>query len=805
VKPRFPILKRFAVFVFLPLLAASGVGVYRMREALPKAEEQLHFAAHGPVRVVRDEHGVPSISASRDEDVYFAMGYVQAQDRMWQLEFQRRMAQGRLAEVLGKKALSQDAWMRTLGIYAAAHSAWGSLSEPAKRSLHAYSAGVNAWLSEKHALPAEFHLLNVQPEPWTPIDSLAWSKMFALNLAGNLEKETAKYVAQQALTAEQTDFFFSGKDTSSALVRNRVRDDAQVASMAQLGQLHHSIEQELNIGGEYAGSNAWVVSGKLTGDGSAILANDPHLGLQMPSVWYPVVQQGDRLHASGMTLVGMPVVIFGKNRKIAWGGTNVMADVQDLYFERIDDKGRSRYLADGKWETVETRVELIPVASDFPSVLRKAILPVRMEVRSTRNGPIISDVNDRISQPVSLRWTALAEGDRSYETFYKLSYAEDWSAFREVFRDYVAPALNMLYADQGGNIGQLVVGKIPVRKSGDGSLPVPGWDAAYAWSGAIPFDEMPAEFNPEKGYIVSANDRVVGDDYPYFISDDFAPPERALRIDGLLRETLARAGRIRLDDSKQIQADVVSLSARKLLPVLTAMPAKDARQQRALALLRAWDGRMDKESAAASIYTGWTRYLGYEVFASIASEDLSQSRQRVYLRKVLSGARTDVIHRALTDPVETWCTRNPSATMRRCDTMLSTSLDYALDGLEKLTDDDPESWKWGSIHRTAYNHQPFSQVKGLSTLFGRKIESGGGPDTVSVSSSVYRSSEGYLGTLGAGFRQIIQLGPKQSSHVYMNSTGQSANVFSSHYADMVTPFANGEYYSLSTRKRDGTK
>lgn len=800
--PRFPILKRFAVFVFLPLLVVSGIGVYRMRQALPKAEEHLQFAGRGPVRVVRDVHGVPTISASRDEDVYFAMGYVQAQDRMWQLEFQRRVAQGRLAEILGKDALLQDAWMRTLGIYPAAHSAWDALSQPAKQSLHAYAAGVNAWLSEQHALPAEFRLLNVQPEAWTPIDSLAWSKIFALNLAGNLEKETAKYVALQTLTAEQTDFFFSSKDT---YVADRERDDAQAAAFAQLGQLQRSIEQELNIGGEYAGSNAWAISGKLTGDGSAILANDPHLGLQMPSVWYPVVQQGDRLHASGMSLVGVPVVIFGKNRTIAWGGTNVMADVQDLYFERIDDTASGRYLADGKWENFTTRVEFIPVASEFPSALRKPIMPVRMEVRSTRNGPIISDINRRLSQPVSLRWTALAEGDRSYETFYGLSYAEDWNAFREVFRDYVAPALNMLYADQRGNIGHLVAGRIPVRRSGDGSLPVPGWDAAYAWSGSIPFDELPATFNPEKGYIVSANDRVGGDDYPYFISGDFAPPERAMRIDGLLREKVARTGRIRLDDNREIQADVLSLSARKLLPVLTAMPATDPRQQRALALLRAWDGRMEKESVAASIFTGWMRHLGSEVFASVVERDLSQSRHRIYVREVLSGARTDVIHRALTDPAETWCSRKPTEEARNCNTMLSASLDATLDELEKLTGSDPDSWKWGAIHRTAYDHQPFSQIKGLSTLFGRKVRSGGGPDTVSVSASSYRPSVGYLGTLGAGFRQLIQLGPNQSTHLYMNSTGQSANLFSRHYADMVEPFANAEYYTLPTRKQDGTK
>lgn len=789
----YPILKRFALIVFLPLLIAVVWGWVHMRRSLPQAQSRVTVAGRGPVQIVRDEHGVPSLTAARDEDVYFAMGYVHAQDRMWQLEFQRRVVQGRLSEVLGRKALHQDAWMRTLGLHRSARTAWDALSEPAKHSLTAYADGVNAWLGEKHPLPVEFQLLGVKPEPWTAIDSLAWSKMFALNLAGNLDKETAKYVAQQTLTPEQTAFFFSSRDRAVP-----APDREQTASLARIGASQRSIERELNIGGKYAGSNAWVVSGKLTRDGTAILANDPHLGLQMPSVWYPVVQQGKSLRASGMTLVGLPVVIFGQNQHIAWGGTNLTADVQDLYFERVDGRGGNRYLADGQWETIETTVESIPVASEFPAALHKPINPVRMEVRRTRNGPIISDVHGRITQPVSLRWTALAADDRSYESFYRLSYARDWSSFRELFRDYVAPALNMLYADQGGNIGHLVVGRIPVRKSGDGSVPVPGWEPEHAWTGVIPFDELPATFNPEKGYIVSANDKGIGDDYPYFISDDWAPPERAARIEGLLREKLARSGRITFDDHQPIQTDLVSLSAKKLLPLLTAVKAQNPRQQEALQLLRAWDGAMDKESAAASIFNGWMRALGNELFASVVTEDWVRGSERGYLSEVLGGAPPDVVYKALTDPKETWCSRN--GTTRRCETMLSASLDVALDELEKLAGSDPDDWQWGAIHQTSYTHQPFSQVKGLSSLFERKVASGGGQDTVAVSSYVFRTPDGYLGTLGAGFRQIIQLGRGTNRHLYMNSTGQSANVFSSHYADMVGPFENAQYYALSLHR-----
>lgn len=797
----FPILKRFVAFIVVPLLLAAGYGWYSMRRALPKTDLRLEAAGRSSIRIVRDEHGVPTLSATRDEDVYFAMGYVHAQDRLWQMEFQRRVAQGRLSEVLGRKALNRDAWLRTLGLYQSARSAWDSLSEPAQRSLTAYADGVNAWLSEKHPLPLEFQLLGVEPEPWTAIDSLAWSKMFALNLAGNFEKEAARYVAQQTLRPEQTDFFFAGTDTSKDRLRAEAAGRERVDDIVRLARMHRQIREELQIGGEYAGSNAWAISSKLTGDGTAILANDPHLALQMPSLWYPVVQRGERLHASGMSLVGLPAVIFGRNRHIAWGGTNLMADVQDLCFERIDEQNGHRYLHNGKWEEIETAVERIAVAPDFPAALNKPISPVRMEIRKTRNGPLVSGIATDLGQPVSLRWTALVEGDRSYESFYRLSYAEDWSSFRELFRDYVAPAMNILYADGGGNIGWLVAGRIPLRGKGNGSLPVPGWDPDYAWRGTIPFDELPSVFNPPHGYIVSANDNALRDDYPHFISEDWAPPERALRIEGLL-QTVSRSGRIGIDANKTIQADVVSLTARKLLPVLTAIVPKDARQRRALELLRAWDGSMDRESAAASVYGGWMRHLGSELFASAVVEDWARAGEISYVSSILNRASADVVYRALTDPAETWCFRRASATSRRCDAILSTSLDSALAELEKFAGGDPESWKWGTLHRIAYRHQPFSEVKGLSSLFGRTVPSAGGEDTIAVSGYAFDASDGYVGTHGAGFRQIMQLG-RQNAHLYMNSTGQSANVFSGHYADMVVPFTNAEYYSFNLDgKRD---
>lgn len=792
----FPILKRFTFFVFLPAVIAAAFFLHHMRQSLPEASVQVVAQGKDTVDITRDAWGVPVITGARDEDVYFGMGYAHAQDRMWQMEIQRRIVQGRLSEVFGKDMLQQDAWMRTLGLQRAAQSAWPALSEPAQASLKAYANGVNAWLKEGHPLPVEFMLLRVDPAPWTEIDSLAWSKMFALNLAGNLRTETTKYVALQTLTREQASFFFPGQETAAPIAKDGSTQDVLAGALAQIGLRRQTMEQELLIGGRYVGSNAWVLSGKFTADGGALLANDPHLGLQIPSVWYPVIQRGQRLHAKGMSLVGLPPVIFGQNEHIAWGGTNLMADTQDLFLERLDDKNRNRYLAGEQWETIETRVEHIQIAAEFPAVLRKPIRPVRLEVRSTRNGPIINGVNGGVDQPVSLRWTVLDEGDRSYESFYRLSYAQDWNSFRDLFRDYVAPALNMLYADHAGNIAYLAVGRIPVRNRSDGSLPVPGWDSSYGWKGFIPFDELPVKYNPEKGYIVSANDKPVDDAYPYFISNDWAPPERAERIEGMLRERIEKSGHAGLEDFETMQGDVVSLSARKLLPLLLSVEPKGKVERSALDILRSWDGTMSKESVGASIFNVWTKHLRAQLFSSAVREDWAKGRERAYLKGALQNAPLDVLQSALTDTRGVWCTPDGADGSRRCPEVLAQSLTSAVKELAKLVGSDMDDWKWGRIHRRVYRHQPFSQVKVLSSVFEKEIPSGGGEDTIDVSGYVFRESEGYFGNHGAGFRQIMQLGGKTDAHVFMNSTGQSENVFSQHYSDMLAPFERTEYVSM---------
>ncbi len=374
-----------------------------------------------PVQISRDEHGVPSIVARTDRDAFFAVGYVHAQDRLWQLELQRRLVAGRLSEVFGRGSINQDVWARTLGLQRVAASAWSDLSPGARDSLTAYAEGVNAWLATHHSLPLEFDLLGVTPEPWRATDSLAWNCMFALSLAGNFREEITRSLAAQVLSPEKLSVLY-GRPTDRTLLQAGAR--LEPAKLARLAAFQAAPLPGLRDRAR-AGSNAWVVAGSRAEHGQALLANDPHLPLQLPSLWYALRLEGDRLDTAGMSLVGLPVVIFGRSRHVAWGGTNMMADQQDLYLERVDPNDAGRYEVSGRFEPFVTRRETIAVRADFPAWLREPLQPITIEVRSTRHGPVISDQFDLFEQPVALHWSLFERPASSYEAFFRVSYAHD--------------------------------------------------------------------------------------------------------------------------------------------------------------------------------------------------------------------------------------------------------------------------------------------------------------------------------------------------------------------------------------------
>jgi penicillin amidase len=800
-----PLLTRLAIFILLPLLVGCWLMVAELNDNLaPDGLTKITRGVSAPVSIMRDVHGVPHIEASSDEDAFFAIGYVHAQDRLWQLEVQRHLAQGRLSEMFGLASVQRDIWFRTLGLYDSAKSAWPTLSKEAQDSLTAYTAGINAAMADQTSLPPEFRILGITPVPWTVYDSLAGIKLFALNLGSNFSAEMGRFLASQTLDAEQIAVLFpdnglGAPTTIKAAIPPEVTKPA--LGVLDLGKMlafqKTELEQGLGIGGRGVGSNAWVVAGKHTANKAALLANDPHLSLQIPSIWYVLSAKGKTLDVSGMSMVGLPLVIFGSNDKISWGGTNMLADAQDLYFEHADPADPTRYEVNGKWEKFATRQEAIAVRADFPQFLHKQYKPITVQIRSSRNGPIASDQFNAFGQAVALRWTALEPGDTSYEAFYRLNFATDWATFNKALYLHVAPALNMVYADRQGNIGYLGAGKIPVRKKGDGSTPASGRNDDYAWSGYIPPEQLPHSYNPESGYIVTANNKIVGEQYPYFISRDWASPARARRIEQLLQEKLAKNKVLTLEDMQQMQADTMDLEARDIMTELVNLTPGNEDQRQAFTYLKQWNGDMSEGSQAASIFNAWMRHFRKRLLNEQLKRYWNKPEQAGIVRIYRDDVSLKTLQHILKQKNTIWCKSEATPSRESCDDVLRNSLQSALDELYDLKGDHSmASWRWGELQASLYLHTPFSQVKPLDKFFERRIGNAGSENSISVASSKFEDKKGNLQYLGAGFRQVIQLDPKQILITYMNSTGQSGNLLSPHYDDMVEPFRNVDFYRL---------
>ncbi|MCC2606938.1 penicillin acylase family protein [Planctobacterium marinum] len=734
----------------------------------------------GIATIKRDDKGVPVILAKHEKDIYFSMGYVHAQDRLWQLEIQKRIAKGTLSEVFGAQSVNQDIWMRTLNLYKAADKVTKILSEEALNSLQAYSAGINQWLEENHDLPVEFRLLNITPEPWTPVDSLAWSKVFALNLSGNLKTELDVQVAAQYVSDDLMQVLFPNHPSTQQLARS-----STISSFEELARTQSSLIEDLKIGGKNVGSNVWVIGGQHTDNGFPILANDPHLGLQIPSLWYAVAQQADSFQVKGMSLVGLPLVVFGQNNNIAWGGANMMADVQDLIVEETNPRVYGQYRYQGKWLEMNERVEYIKVKPDFPASFRAELKPVKILIRETRNGPVVSDAIPGSDSVLSLKWTAHSSNDTTYESLYRINKASNWDEFRAAAKQFVAPPLNLLYADTDNNIGFQAVGRIPLRKSN-------------SWSGFIPFDEMPRISNPPSGYIINANNNMASDEYPYYISSDFAAPHRANRIEQMIEARTHQQQKLKISDVQVMQTDVLDLSALALLKKLSDFKARSPEQREVIELLAKWQGNAASSEVGATLYYNWLRHIRKSMFSDELSGVWNKPNQANLLANLTGNISADQIASIITAE-EKWCDDANTSVVETCDDTLSTSLDSAIRELTKILGNDIESWELGSLQSTIYSHLPFSNFKVLDTYFERQYESGGATHTVNVSVGRFVPSVGLESTFGAGFRQIINMHPDDRRHQYINSTGQSGQVSSPHYSDMFELFHNNQFLELSTQ------
>src|SRR6266853_198611 len=580
---------------FLALLIVLGGGVYLyLRSALPETDGRI--VVSGPkaqIRIERDADGVPLITAQDDEDAAFGLGFVHAQERLFQMELQRRYGAGRLAEIFGQQAVATDRQMRVLGLYRAAESAIPSLSPQMNRALSAYAAGVNAFLSSRRgALPLEFLLLRFAPEPWRPADSLVWGKLMAVQLGGNYRGELLRARMARTIAAADLAFLYPEypKDAPTTL-----SDMLPIYRRLALDSLYEALPP---IVGPIFASNNWVVDGRHSASGKPILANDPHLELGAPGFWFLARLKTPQHEIVGGTVAGSPFILVGHNERIAWGLTTTTADVEDLFVERVDPADPDRYL---------TPQGSAPFASRREAIAVRGATPIDISIRTTRHGPVLSDVlPPGAADPgyvLALAATFTIPEDRSAEALWELNRATDWQGFHEALRNFVGPMQNIVYADVDGTIGFIAPGLVPIRRGGEGWLPAPGWTGEYDWTGFIPFEALPSGVNPPSGRFISANNRIVPAGYPYFVSRDWDLPNRAERIEALLAATLVQSPA----SSAAIEADTLSPMAQRLVPLMTWMTPADDGSREALLRLGRWDFRMDRDKVEPLLFTAWLR------------------------------------------------------------------------------------------------------------------------------------------------------------------------------------------------------
>ena len=783
--------------VLAVLLVAIGAGYFYLRSSLPQVEGSVTVQGIGAaVTIARDADGVPLIAASTDADAAFGLGFAHAQDRLFQMETMRRYGAGRLAEIFGARVVGIDTQMRILGLYRLAEASFPHLSAPVRKVFEAYAAGVNAFLAtHRGALPPEFQLLRFAPEKWRPADSLVWGKVMDLELTGNYRGELLRARLARYLSPEQLAFLYPPypKDAPTTLAAL-----APIYRALPLDPLYAGLAPE--IGPTYA-SNNWVVDGAHSASGKPLLANDPHLGFSAPGIWYLARLKTPGREIAGGTAPGVPLVVIGHSDRIAWGFTATASDVADLFIEKLDPGDPSRYLTPDGSAPFATRQETIAV---------RDAAPVALTIRSTRHGPVLSDMlpagTVETGYVLALAATFLTEDDRSAEALWLAGRAGDWREFRAAFKNFVAPQQNIVFADSGGEIGFIAPGRIPLRRNGNGWLPMPGWTGDYDWTGFIPFEGLPQGGNPASGRFVSANNKIVPDSYPYFLSRGWDLPNRAERINELLAAVPLQSPAA----SAAIQADTLSIAARRLVPLMSRIAPHDDASREAIGRLRAWDFRMDADAAPPLLFTAWLREFAEAVFVGRlgdAGRDYWNLHPEV-IENVLTGhpewcvapspGRSDV-------PVDP--ARQPGEQQRaaeqipdragpqpgNCNALLAVTLEKALAGLRETYGSDMAAWRWGRAHIAKFPNAVFSRIPVLRDWVDVAIPTGGGSDTVNRGTMSIRDDEHpYRHVHGAGLRIITDLADPAASRM-IAVPGQSGNPLSPHFSDLLLRWRNFAY------------
>ncbi|MFJ8437603.1 penicillin acylase family protein [Kitasatospora griseola] len=873
-----------AVLLVAGLAGGSWWAVDTVRSSFPQVSGTVSVPGmSAPVDVVRDDKGIPQLYADTDADLFRAQGYVQAQDRFWEMDVRRHITSGRLAEMFGSSAVENDSFLRTMGWRQVAQKEWDHvLSEDTKRNLTAYTEGVNAWLAEHPGgagASVEYALLGAvnsgyQPEKWDPVDSVAWLKAMAWSLSGNMQEEIDRSLLTQNFSAEQiaqlypdypfdrngtivktgklgTDGTYTpGEGTTvpapAGAAATAGASQARAVTQQLLGDLSGkmgALPQLLGPNGQGIGSNSWVVSGANTTTNKPLLANDPHLGPGMPSIWYQMglhcrsTSANCGYDVAGYTFAGMPGVVIGHNKDIAWGFTNLGADVTDLYLEKVT--GPDTYLLDGKDTKFTVRKETIKVAGGEDRTIT---------VRTTQDGmPMISDQSseqqkvgsnapagnaapDRATgYGVALRWTALVPG-KTMDAVFKLDRATDFASFRLAAQDFAVPAQNLIYADTKGNIGYQAPGLIPVRGKGDGRYPAPGWDSGYAWNANfLPFKSLPYAYNPPEGYIVTANQAVVDDTYKPMLTKDWEYGTRAKEITDQIQAKLKNGGKISPNDMQSMQLDNTSVLAKDLVPLLLKIKIDDPYVREAQDLLKDWNYHQDADSAAAAYYNGVWRALLTLSFGQKFPADLRvkgdcllvrQKRDNTLPDDALNGAAqavtecgtrkpslaqpdggdrwTEVVRQQLADPKSQWWDYIDSNHQQQhgLNNLLAEALKDARQDLTSRLGKDISTWSWGRLHQLTLQEPTLgSDDSSIASPAIRKLLNRGpyklSGGSAAVNASGWNAAAGYDVDWIPSMRMVVDLSDFDASR-WINVGGASGHAFHPNYNDQTDLWSKGE-------------
>lgn len=810
-------LRAAGLALVLVLIAATGLAAYVM-QATPATQGVVYLngmraGIAAAVEIERDAWGIPTIRAQSMQDAAFGLGFVHAQDRLWQLEVHRRSALGQLSEVFGPSAVGQDKLQRTLGIPEVAAAQWRAAPDALAGVTRAYAAGINAYVQDQmRARPPEFIALSVQPGTWEPQHSLAWLITLAWQLSGNGSAEMERMALGRQLTHQQLQSLLPGPGSDlSSLYRSllgplpeammpgqtnspRPRDASGGASVR--GVLGPVAGSPATAG---IGSNAWVVAGSHSETGKPLLANDPHLALSAPSLWYLARIETPDVKVAGATIPGLPVIVIGQNEHVAWGLTASFADQQDLYLEQFNPSKPDWYLGSApcdlheikdrqirqpaqphkqpQWQAFDSRNEVIRVRGSDD---------IRFVARSTCHGPVMFDEDASGVSPLkghvlALRWAALDPDPSTLASLMAFASARNVSEIAAAARGFVSPAMNVIMADRQGHVGITLAGRVPLRRIDNdlqGLAPGPGWDPRYDWQGYLPVEQLPSEFDPARGWLVNANLPTRREDMASAVFADPPPPYRQQRIEQLITARSQHG----VESLRAMQADIDSLPARALLGLLRQARSTHPVAPQALALLRGFDGAMSADQGAPAIYKAWMR----ELLSRRAADLYGDAALMVNPARLLPALLADVANKGAT-----WCGQDAAQCRQRVDK----AMDAALAQLQQSQGPEPARWRWGRAHQVVSTHTPFSYVPVLSHGFELSAAAPGETDTVNAMAAEPQPDGSFIARVGPSLRVIFDLADAHRSRIVL-PTGQSGLPWSAAYRNMTNAWLSTQDVAL---------